>query len=136
MEYVLDRIYRELVCFCDSGILPVLKDQSSFCCSRSLDALLSMCGSASIATSLLSLASVLGAVAHCHHAVHLWESESSDPNDMQRGFGRVWKIKESLCVVVLLHDVSLFCDVFAGSPIVRLEPPVMRTSALFNIVTT
>lgn len=75
-----------------------MKDQSSFCCSRSLDALLSMCGSTSIAASLLSVASVLGAVSRCHHAVHLWESESvknesSDPVEMYK---RVWKIKESL----------------------------------------
>ena len=94
IEYVLDRIYRELVCFCDSSILPVLKDQSSFCCSRSLDAILSMCSSASIATSILSLASVLGVVAHCHHAIHLWESEKSLSSDQMSM--KIWKIKDSL----------------------------------------
>lgn len=93
LEYVLGRIYRELVCFCDSSIKSELKEQSSFCCSRSLDAFLSMCNSARIGTSLLSLASVLGAVSHCHHAIHLWECESSFPDEMSM---KVWKIKESL----------------------------------------
>ena len=93
LEYVLGRIYRELVCFCDSSISTVLKSQSSFCCSRSLDAILSMCNNASISASLLSLFSALGAVARCHHAIHLWESESVAPEHMST---KVWKIRESL----------------------------------------
>jgi hypothetical protein len=94
VEYVIERIYRELICFCDASILPVLKDQSSFCCSRSIDAFLSICNSSrDISTALLSLASALGVVAHCHHAVHLWDSENANSDSMSV---KLWKIKDSL----------------------------------------